>query len=103
MGCPRAQAWLNKNPLDIYAYQYDLVCNGVELASGAVRNHQPEIMYKAFEQALIDKYNELNPTDVKEIESDSSVKKPIKRIVNGAVLVFNPDGSVYDLKGNKIK
>ena len=61
------------------------------------------IMYKAFEQALIDKYNELNPTDVKEIESDSSAKKPIKRIVNGAVLVFNPDGSVYDLKGNKIK
>lgn len=44
-------ALLNKNPLDILAYQYDLVCNGVELASGAVRNHQPEIMYKAFEIA----------------------------------------------------
>lgn len=41
----------NKNPLDIYAYQYDLVCNGVELASGGVRNHEPEIMYKAFEIA----------------------------------------------------
>ena len=44
-------ALLNKNPLEILAYQYDLVCNGVELASGAVRNHQPEIMYKAFEIA----------------------------------------------------
>ncbi len=38
----------NKEPLDIYAYQYDLVCNGVELSSGAVRNHDPEIMVKAF-------------------------------------------------------
>lgn len=36
------------NPLDILAYQYDLVCNGVELSSGAVRNHEPEIMIKAF-------------------------------------------------------
>ncbi len=42
---------LNKNPLDIYAYQYDAVLNGVELASGAVRNHSPEIMVKAFEIA----------------------------------------------------
>ncbi len=47
-------ALLNKNPLDILAYQYDMVCNGVELASGAVRNHQPEIMYKAFEIAGYD-------------------------------------------------
>ncbi len=37
-----------QNPLDIVAYQYDLVCNGVELSSGAVRNHDPEIMIKAF-------------------------------------------------------
>jgi aspartyl-tRNA synthetase len=36
------------DPLDIYAYQYDIVCNGVELSSGAVRNHNPEIMRKAF-------------------------------------------------------
>ena len=42
---------LNKNPLDILAYQYDLVCNGYEMASGAVRNHNPEIMVKAFEIA----------------------------------------------------
>ena len=39
----------NKDPLEILAYQYDLVCNGVELSSGAVRNHSPEIMVKAFE------------------------------------------------------
>ena len=37
------------DPLEIYAYQYDLVCNGIELSSGAVRNHDPEIMIKAFE------------------------------------------------------
>ena len=42
---------LNENPLDILAYQYDLVCNGIELSSGAIRNHVPEIMYKAFEIA----------------------------------------------------
>lgn len=41
----------NMNPLDILAYQYDIVCNGVELSSGAIRNHKPEIMYKAFEIA----------------------------------------------------
>ena len=42
---------IEKNPLDILAYQYDIVCNGVELSSGAIRNHVPEIMYKAFEIA----------------------------------------------------
>ncbi len=40
-----------KDPLDIYAYQYDIVCNGIELSSGAVRNHDPETMIKAFEIA----------------------------------------------------
>lgn len=40
---------LHKDPLDIYAYQYDIVCNGYELASGGIRNHLPDIMYKAFE------------------------------------------------------
>ena len=43
------EALNNQEPLDILAYQYDLVCNGVELSSGAVRNHDPEIMIKAFE------------------------------------------------------
>ena len=45
------EALENKNPLDILAYQFDLVCNGYEMASGAVRNHNPEIMVKAFEIA----------------------------------------------------
>jgi len=37
-----------KNPLNILAYQYDIVCNGIELSSGAIRNHKPELMYKLF-------------------------------------------------------
>ena len=41
----------SKDPLDILGYQYDIVCNGIELSSGAIRNHKPEIMYKAFEIA----------------------------------------------------
>ena len=45
------EALNTKKPLDILAYQYDIVCNGVELSSGAVRNHNPEIMVKAFEIA----------------------------------------------------
>jgi aspartyl-tRNA synthetase len=45
------EALETKDPLDILAYQYDIVCNGVELSSGAIRNHRPEIMYKAFEIA----------------------------------------------------
>ncbi len=45
------EALETKDPLDILAYQYDLVCNGYEMASGAVRNHDPEIMVKAFEIA----------------------------------------------------
>ena len=42
---------LNKNPLDILAWQFDIVCNGVELSSGAIRNHKTDIMIKAFEIA----------------------------------------------------
>jgi aspartyl-tRNA synthetase len=45
------EALQTKNPLEINAFQYDIVCNGVELSSGAIRNHVPEIMYKAFEVA----------------------------------------------------
>ena len=44
-------ALINDDPLTIKAYQYDIVCNGVELSSGAVRNHRPDIMVKAFEMA----------------------------------------------------
>jgi aspartyl-tRNA synthetase len=42
---------LNGDPLKVYAYQYDLACNGYEVISGGIRNHKPEIMYKAFELA----------------------------------------------------
>ncbi len=42
---------LNGDPLSVYAYQYDLACNGYEVISGGIRNHKPEIMYKAFELA----------------------------------------------------
>lgn len=42
---------LNGDPLEVYAYQYDLACNGYELISGGIRNHKPEIMFKAFELA----------------------------------------------------
>ncbi|MGQ4516626.1 aspartate--tRNA ligase [Streptomyces sp. DW26H14] len=45
------EALETKDPLDILAWQYDIVCNGIELSSGAIRNHEPEIMIKAFEIA----------------------------------------------------
>lgn len=45
------EALLTQDPLTINAYQYDIICNGVELSSGAIRNHRPDIMYKAFEIA----------------------------------------------------
>jgi len=49
------EALNTKNPLEILAYQYDIVCNGIELSSGAIRNHRPEIMYRAFEIAGYDR------------------------------------------------
>ncbi|GGX93463.1 aspartate--tRNA ligase [Streptomyces minutiscleroticus] len=48
------EALENQDPLDILAWQYDIVCNGVELSSGAIRNHEPDIMLKAFEIAGYD-------------------------------------------------
>ncbi|MFH8219487.1 aspartate--tRNA ligase [Streptomyces sp. NPDC018057] len=48
------EALENKDPLDVLAWQYDIVCNGVELSSGAIRNHEPDIMLKAFEIAGYD-------------------------------------------------
>jgi aspartyl-tRNA synthetase len=44
-------ALMHQDPLQIKAYQYDIVCNGIELSSGAIRNHRPDVMYKAFEIA----------------------------------------------------
>ncbi|MGD9201442.1 MAG: aspartate--tRNA ligase [Chitinispirillia bacterium] len=49
------KALMENDPLNIIAYQYDIVCNGIELSSGAIRNHRPDIMYKAFEIAGYDK------------------------------------------------
>ncbi len=49
------EALEKEDPLDVLAYQYDIVCNGVELSSGAIRNHSPEIMIKAFEIAGYDR------------------------------------------------
>ncbi len=49
------EALEKQDPLEILAWQYDIVCNGVELSSGAIRNHRPDIMYKAFEIAGYDK------------------------------------------------
>ncbi|MFH9672573.1 aspartate--tRNA ligase [Streptomyces sp. NPDC017405] len=49
------EALETQDPLDILAWQYDIVCNGVELSSGAIRNHEPEIMLKAFEIAGYDR------------------------------------------------
>ncbi|WP_028810605.1 aspartate--tRNA ligase [Streptomyces flavidovirens] len=49
------EALETQDPLDILGWQYDIVCNGVELSSGAIRNHEPEIMFKAFEIAGYDK------------------------------------------------
>jgi aspartyl-tRNA synthetase len=45
------EALLTKDPLEVLAYQYDIVCNGYELCSGAIRNHRPDLMLKAFEIA----------------------------------------------------
>ena len=49
------EALETRDPLEILAWQYDIVCNGVELSSGAIRNHRPDIMYKAFEIAGYDR------------------------------------------------
>ncbi len=62
------------------------------------------ISQNAFENALMDKYRELNPeTSVDEVSTSGKLQKPKKVVVNGAVLIFNPDGTVYDLNGQRIK
>ncbi len=50
------EALETQDPLDVLAYQYDIVCNGIELSSGAIRNHRPEVMLKAFEIAGYDRH-----------------------------------------------
>ena len=60
------------------------------------------IMYKAFEEALILKYQELEPSDIEEVKADS--KDGIKKVlINGQILIFHPDGSVYDTSGKQLK
>ena len=61
------------------------------------------IMFKAFEETLVAKYQESNPNGIDGVKTDSSQTKPIKRVVNGNVVIFNPDGTVYDLSGKRIK
>ena len=73
-----------KNPLDILAYQYDLVCNGVELSSGAVRNHNPEIMIKAFEIAGYEEED----IKWKSAEVNGDVRKKI--IGDAEVITYRP-------------
>ena len=66
------EALVNKNPLEILAYQYDVVCNGYEVASGAVRNHDPEIMLKAFKIAG---YKEDDVKNKEEYEDEETIEK----------------------------
>ena len=61
------------------------------------------IMYKAFEEALIEKHRELDPTGIKEAKTEAKPNQPVKRVVNGSLLIFNPDGSIYDTAGKRIK
>ena len=64
---------------------------------------QSGVMFKAFEEALISKHQELDPTGIEEAKTEEKPQKPIKRVVNGAVLIFNPDGTVFDMQGRQIK
>ena len=71
------EALNNKDPINVLGYQYDIVCNGVELSSGAIRNHVPEIMYKAFEIAGYSKdhcllYTSPSPRDLSTSRMPSS-------------------------------
>jgi len=81
-------------------FEYDgITKNGLaEFESG--------ITFKSFEDALVEKYNELKQgeqTGINDKKTEDNLKEVVKRVVNGAVLIFNSNGSVYDLKGNKIK
>ena len=86
-----------ENMYTISDFEYDGITeeNWAEVKSG--------IMRKAFEEALISKYQKLKPDGVESTKSDGSVKKATKAIVNGVLLIFNPDGTVYNGAGQRIK
>ena len=64
---------------------------------------QSGIMYKAFEEALISKYQELDPDGVESVKGTKTVNEAKKIIVNGVVFIYHPDGKVYDEAGRRIK
>lgn len=64
---------------------------------------QTGLMYKSFEEALIDKYREIEPTGMKDADVEQTPKETKKVNVNGVILIYNPDGTVYDLNGHRIK
>ena len=61
------------------------------------------IMYKSFEDALITKHRDLDPTDIEKITTNAQSKEPKKVRINGVTVIFMPDGSIYNLNGRKIK
>ena len=73
------------------------------ITEGGLAEIQSGIVYKSFEEALTDKYKELKPTGMESQEVENIPVESVKRLVNGQILIFNPDGSIYDVKGNKIK
>ena len=80
-------------PLEIKAYQYDIVCNGVELSSGAIRNHIPDLMYKLFAVAGYDKRSVDENRVNKSVGENkvTSVKEPDRSVLAAACSpVLNP-------------
>ena len=82
---------------DLEDFEYD------GITEDGLNEIQSGIMYKAFEEALISKHQELDPTGVENVKAEDKQQQPKKVVVNGAVLIFNPDGSVVDTAGRKIK
>ena len=81
----------------ISEFEYD------DITDEGLNNIRSGIMYKAFEKALISKYQELDTSDLGDIVEDKEVNKPRKVLINGSFFIFEPDGSVYDGLGKKIK
>ena len=85
---------------DMYAiseFEYD------GITEQGLSDLQSGIMYKSFEEALISKHQEYDPTGIKDVKVKSGGNEPIKRVVHGEILIFHPNGSVFDSQGRKIK